>query len=65
MAVALAKIAETGNYFVSRGDQSGTHIREMELWESAGIKPEGKWYLDIGQEWKQSYCLVMRTEVMY
>lgn len=48
-AVALAKIAETGNYFVSRGDQSGTHIREMELWESAGIKPEGKWYLDIGQ----------------
>ena len=48
-AVALTMIADSGNYFVSRGDKSGTHIKELELWESAGIEPEGNWYLDIGQ----------------
>ena len=34
--------------FVSRGDNSGTHIKELEIWEMAGIKP-GKEYLSIGQ----------------
>lgn len=30
--------------FVSRGDQSGTHIKELELWEQSGIHPDGNWY---------------------
>jgi tungstate transport system substrate-binding protein len=34
--------------FVSRGDNSGTHIKELEIWEIAGIEP-GKEYLSIGQ----------------
>jgi len=36
--------------FVSRGDNSGTHTKELSIWEKAGIKPSGwKWYLEVGQ----------------
>jgi tungstate transport system substrate-binding protein len=41
---ALKKIAQKGVLFLSRGDQSGTHIAEMDLWEQAGVKPSGAWY---------------------
>jgi tungstate transport system substrate-binding protein len=41
---ALRKISETGVAFISRGDRSGTHVAEMELWAKAGIKPSGAWY---------------------
>jgi len=41
---ALAKIAEKGASFVTRGDKSGTHVAEMELWNKAGVKPSGGWY---------------------
>ncbi|HON59936.1 MAG TPA: substrate-binding domain-containing protein [Smithella sp.] len=43
-AEALKKIKEKGSLFISRGDKSGTHVAEMELWSKAGIKPEGAWY---------------------
>ncbi len=41
---ALKKIAEKQALFVSRGDNSGTHVAEMALWQKAGIKPSGPWY---------------------
>jgi tungstate transport system substrate-binding protein len=41
---ALKKIMESGALFISRGDKSGTHVAEMELWGKAGIKPTGLWY---------------------
>jgi tungstate transport system substrate-binding protein len=41
---ALRRISETGAAFISRGDGSGTHVAEMELWAKAGIKPSGAWY---------------------
>jgi len=41
---ALKKISEKGAPFVSRGDKSGTHVAEMELWGKSGIKPSGTWY---------------------
>jgi len=41
---ALKKISEKEVMFVSRGDKSGTHVAEMELWEKAKIKPAGSWY---------------------
>jgi len=41
---ALKKIAEKGAHFISRGDRSGTHVAEMELWAKAGMKPSGSWY---------------------
>ena len=46
---ALKKIAEAKVTFVSRGDDSGTHKLEKKLWEQAGIKPAGEWYLESGQ----------------
>jgi tungstate transport system substrate-binding protein len=44
-AEAFKKIAVAKTLFVTRGDQSGTHVKELEVWEKAGIKPEGRWYL--------------------
>ncbi|SHF56755.1 tungstate transport system substrate-binding protein [Desulforamulus putei DSM 12395] len=41
---ALQKIAKAQAPFVTRGDNSGTHVKEKELWQAAGIKPEGNWY---------------------
>ena len=47
-ASAMAAIAEAGAPFASRGDDSGTHVAEMNLWEAAGVAPEGQWYLSTG-----------------
>jgi tungstate transport system substrate-binding protein len=47
---AFKKIAESGSSFVSRGDKSGTHTKELSLWKKTGIVPAGqKWYLEVGQ----------------
>jgi tungstate transport system substrate-binding protein len=47
---AFKKIAETGALFVSRGDKSGTHTKELSLWKKVNIVPAGqKWYLEVGQ----------------
>jgi len=48
-APALVCIAESGATFISRGDDSGTHAREMELWAAAGMQPRGSWYSEAGQ----------------
>jgi tungstate transport system substrate-binding protein len=47
---ALIEIAETESEFVSRGDGSGTHTKELELWDEAGLSVEelGEWYVDGG-----------------
>lgn len=44
-AEAYAKIAGAQSKFFSRGDNSGTHKKEMEIWKQAGIQPEGDWYV--------------------
>ena len=41
---ALKKIAEKSSPFVTRGDKSGTHVAESELWAKSGVKPAGAWY---------------------
>ena len=41
---ALKKIMDSASAFISRGDKSGTHVAEMELWGKAGLKPAGAWY---------------------
>ena len=46
---ALQKISDSGSYFVSRGDDSGTHKKEMSLWRAAGKNPAGSWYMAAGQ----------------
>ncbi len=47
---ALTLIAEAGETFISRGDDSGTHRMELRLWANAEIDPAGQgWYSAIGQ----------------
>ncbi len=67
---AFRRIAETEAAFCSRGDNSGTHIKEMEIWSAAGLSPRGRpWYIETGAGMggtiimateKRSYCLVDR-----
>jgi tungstate transport system substrate-binding protein len=45
---ALTTIAEAEASFVSRGDNSGTHTKELNLWEAAGTDPGGDWYQETG-----------------
>jgi tungstate transport system substrate-binding protein len=47
-AGALARIAAARVPFTSRGDRSGTHMLELELWQAAGIEPRGSWYRETG-----------------
>ncbi len=48
---AFRRIAESGSPFVSRGDNSGTHIKEQDIWRTVlGRIPEGRsWYLESGK----------------
>jgi tungstate transport system substrate-binding protein len=52
IVAALKAIKEKGAPFISRGDKSGTHSAELNLWKAAGIdiaKEKGPWYKEIGQ----------------
>jgi tungstate transport system substrate-binding protein len=47
---ALKKIYQAQVNFVSRGDDSGTHVKELALWKLAGLNPAGQpWYIETGQ----------------
>ena len=46
---AFKKIAETQSEFLSRGDDSGTHTKELSIWKKAEIQPTGDWYISTGQ----------------
>ena len=49
-ADALKRIADAKAVFVSRGDQSGTHVRELAMWKRASVDPKGQsWYRETGQ----------------
>lgn len=48
-AEAMLRIERSGELFLSRGDNSGTHHREMDLWRAADIEPSGEWYQEAGQ----------------
>ena len=68
---AFTKLAASGSTFISRGDNSGTNTKELDIWKSAGITPAGKpWYLSAGQgmgevlmmtDQKQAYTLTDRA----
>jgi len=52
VAKAMQTIRDKKASFISRGDRSGTHIAELQLWQEAGIdieKDKGSWYKSIGQ----------------
>jgi tungstate transport system substrate-binding protein len=47
-AEAFKKIADSQALFVSRGDDSGTHKKELAIWKKAGIEVGGNWYQETG-----------------
>jgi len=49
-AEAFRRIAALGGPFVSRGDSSGTHVKELALWHAAGVTPAPRWYLESGAD---------------
>ncbi len=66
---AFARIAEQKIFFLSRGDASGTDIKEKNIWKIANITPGGDWYMEVGQtmgttlqmaDEKQAYVLCDR-----
>jgi tungstate transport system substrate-binding protein len=48
-AEAFQKIAASQSIFISRGDESGTHTKELSIWKAANLKPAGEWYQSAGQ----------------
>lgn len=44
----LRRISTSEQLFISRGDESGTHMKERELWAAAELSPQGTWYREIG-----------------
>ena len=46
--LAMVRIAAAQHPFVSRGDDSGTHSRELKIWQRASIAPTGSWYRETG-----------------
>ena len=46
---AMSMLLEKKHIFVSRGDDSGTHKKEKNLWAMVGDEPSGEWYLAVGQ----------------
>jgi tungstate transport system substrate-binding protein len=46
---AFKRIDATHSTFISRGDNSGTDVKEKQIWAAAGITPSGSWYRSAGQ----------------
>jgi tungstate transport system substrate-binding protein len=57
---ACRAIAAKASPFISRGDESGTHVKEKEIWAAAGIVPRGAWYVEAGQGMGE--VIMMATE---
>lgn len=72
-AAVFAKIAASGALFVSRGDKSGTHKKELKLWDADKAKPAADKYIEAGQGMsatvgmaneKEAYVLADRSTYM-
>ncbi len=71
---AFEKIYTVKANFVSRGDNSGTHQKERNLWQMCKLKPEGNWYIEVGQgmsmalriaDEKNAYIMVDRATYLF
>jgi tungstate transport system substrate-binding protein len=58
---AFQLIKSSGSVFVSRGDKSGTHVKELSLWDLVGGKPE-KGYMETGQGMAQTLRVAMEKQ---
>jgi len=66
---AFTRIKDSNSLFLSRADDSGTHKKEMSIWEACEISPYGDWYYELGASMgsslilansKQAYIIVDR-----
>ncbi|MCH4888995.1 tungsten ABC transporter substrate-binding protein [Acidaminobacter sp. JC074] len=46
---AYEVVLTSASTFVSRGDDSGTHKKELSIWDQAGLEPSGDWYVEVGK----------------
>ena len=60
-AEALTRLSNSGSLFISRGDDSGTHRKELRLWEQAQIEvsTQSKWYIEAGGGMGQTIITTM------
>jgi tungstate transport system substrate-binding protein len=61
-ADAFAHISKAEAPFASRADESGTNTKELSLWEAAGIKPHGSWYVETGQGMGQTLTIASQKQ---
>lgn len=70
IVAGLKKISSEEVEFISRGDDSGTHKKELKIWEEAGVEPSGDWYVEAGSgmgdvltmaDEKQAYTITDRA----
>jgi tungstate transport system substrate-binding protein len=61
-ADAFAHISKAEAPFASRADESGTNTKELSLWEAAGIKPDGSWYVETGQGMGQTLTIASQKQ---
>ena len=54
ITAAFTRIAKSESAFVSRGDESGTHMKEKGIWKQAGTSPQGRWYIQTGSGMAQT-----------
>lgn len=59
---AFRAVADAEATFLSRGDRSGTHVRERRLWDEAGIDPSGSWYRETGQGMGNTLVAAAKTD---
>jgi tungstate transport system substrate-binding protein len=59
---AFRQIAQAASPFLSRGDESGTHQKEREIWTKAGLEPKGSWYIQAGSGMAQALRLAQEKQ---
>ena len=59
---ALKRIATTKSLFVSRGDNSGTHKKELQLWQTLGLEPHSPWYRSVGKGMGQTLIVANQMQ---
>ena len=58
---AFSAIAKAEASFISRGDKSGTDVKEKDIWKAVGLAPKGAWYKEAGQGMSQ--CIMMADQM--
>ena len=59
---AMKRIARERAPFASRADDSGTHAKELTIWEEAGVRPRGDWYVETGQGMGETLTIASQRE---